>query len=375
MERVQDITGHLISIQGALPKPTQGALAVYSPPRAQPASNRRDTYASQLAEHQQAFQDLQDLQDLAALEESDAEAGVLPLVAVEKGLDTTAHQLAQPSSEVFSSQHNFQPHASGGQVQHDPASGSASVGTIVTMQSATVVAHHPEHQHAQHNQQLPVSPNATTRPFHAFLGSADKKRHMVYRAPAVASGYVYVPEVGLVKVVPLGELAVQPRGEASGVQSFVGRLDLLGVQASQAASVSVALDGAGANAVQDAAPRAQSSSLQPSLPQLRVLRSMQQFWKLWAIGDEFNGKGPLRDWLPEIIARKRQRYSEWKRAAEVVECRVAKLPSSSSAGPSPTALSMVLEQLERERGRQSMATFIKAMGKELKEPQAELGTR
>lgn len=297
---------------------------------------------------------------------------------VEHHAHQQTHHLAQPSREPFPAQHSSQPHQGAGQVRPDhmsteeaghvePANRSATVSTIVAVQSAS--AHHPGHQHAQHMRQLPVSPNATTRPFHAFLGSADKQRHAVYRAAAVNSGLVYVPEVGLVQVVPLGELAVLPRGAASGVQSFAGRLESLGIPAGQVAAVSVALDNASANAIQAAAPRAlgQPEASQPGLPQLRVLRTMQQFWKLWADGDEFNGKGPLRDLPPELVDKKKQRYSEWRRAAEVVANRVAKMPSSS-AGPSPTALAMVLEQLERERKAkgESMPTFIKALGKELK---------
>ena len=143
-------------------------------------------------------------------------------------------------------------------------------------------------------------------------------------------------------------------------------IELLGIPASQAAAVSANLDSADASKVQSAAPRAPGQPLQPSLPQLKMLRTMHQFWKLWADGDGLNGQGPLKDLPPEIIAKKKQRYSEWKRAAEVVASRVAKMPSCSS-GPSHSALPMVLDQLERERSArgQSMAAFIKAIGKEL----------
>jgi hypothetical protein len=289
-----------------------------------------------------------------------------------------AHQLTQPSGETLPAQRFSQPHQGAGQVRlnhgssedaglAEAANGSGTVSTTVAVQSALIAAHHPGRWHAQIMRQLPVSPTAMTRPFHGFLGSADKQRHEVHRAAAVNSGLVYVPEVGLVPVVPLGELAFLPRGAASGAQSFVGRLESLGIPASQAAAVSANLDSAGAIAIQAAAPRALGQPLQPGLPQLKVLRTMQQFWKLWADGDVLNGQGPLRDLPPEIIAKKKQRYSEWKRAADVVASRVAKMPSSS-AGPSPSALPMVLEQLERERSArgQSMATFIKAMGKECK---------
>ena len=248
----------------------------------------------------------------------------------------------------------------------EAGNGSGTVGTTVSVQSASIAAHYPGHRHAQNMQQLPVSPTAMTRPFHGFLGSADKQRHEVHRSAAVNSGLVYVPGVGLVPVVPLEELAVLHRGQPSGAQNFAGRLELLGIPASQAAAVSANLDSADASKVQSAAPRAPGQPLQPSLPQLKVLRTMHQFWKLWADGDGLNGQGPLKDLPPEIIARKKQRYSEWKRAAEVVASRVAKMPSSSS-GPSPSALPMVLDQLERERSARghSMAAFIKAIGKEL----------
>lgn len=87
MERMQDMTGHLINIQASLPRPSHGALAAYSPPRAQPAGHARDTYASQLAEHQRAFQQLQ---DAAAHEESHAEAEGVPQIILEGGLDIVA---------------------------------------------------------------------------------------------------------------------------------------------------------------------------------------------------------------------------------------------------------------------------------------------
>lgn len=48
-----------MNIQGALPK--HGVLAAYSPIRGQPAGQAPEaTYASELAEHQRAFQQLQD---------------------------------------------------------------------------------------------------------------------------------------------------------------------------------------------------------------------------------------------------------------------------------------------------------------------------
>jgi hypothetical protein len=77
VEHMQDVLGHLMNIQGALPRPSHGALAAYSPPRVQPAGHARETYASQLAEHQRAFQQLQ---DAAAHEESHAEAEGVPQI-------------------------------------------------------------------------------------------------------------------------------------------------------------------------------------------------------------------------------------------------------------------------------------------------------
>ena len=87
VEHMQDVVGHLMNIQGALPRPSHGALAAYSPPRVPPAGHARETYASQLAEHQRAFQQLQ---DAAAQEESHAEAEGVPQLNVECDPDIVA---------------------------------------------------------------------------------------------------------------------------------------------------------------------------------------------------------------------------------------------------------------------------------------------
>lgn len=234
------------------------------------------------------------------------------------------------------------------------------------MQLALAAAGSPGHRHAQSMRPLPVSPSAMTQPFSALLGSADKQRREVHRAAAVQSGFVYMLGVGLVPVVQPGELAVCPQGAAfhqAGLQSFGGRLEALVVPANDAVAVSANVAGA----LQAAAPPAPSQPSQPGLPHLKVLRTVQQFWKLWADGDVLTGQAPLRDLPPAIVAKKKQRYSEWRKAAQVIANRVAAMPSSS-AGPSPTALPRVLEQLERERDakKESMPTFIKALGKELK---------
>ncbi|CAL8471208.1 g10750 [Coccomyxa elongata] len=199
IERMQDMTGHLLNIQGALPRPTLGALAAYSPPRGQPASRARDTYASQLAEHERAFQQLQ---DAAALDESHAEAEDVP-AARELGTLSTREDTAQQ---------------------------------------------HPE-QHAEQQSHELVKPS---REPHQGAG---QKRH----------DHSSFEEAGL------------------------------------------------------AEPANRSVTGSTTVP---------QFWKLWADGDEFNGKGPLKDFPPEIVNKKKQRYSEWRRAAEVVANRVAKMPSS-----------------------------------------------
>ena len=280
----------------------------------------------------------------------------------EQHVEQLAEQHAQPSREPLPAERSLE---EAGLIDL-VANRYAVVGTTAPVQPALTAAHQAGHQHVQLMRQLPVSPNATTRPFHAFLGSADRQRHVIHRAPAVVSGYVYVPEMGLVRVVPLGELAQVSRGAASGVQSFAGRLELLGVPASEAATGGVALDSAAADATQAAAPAGPGQLSQPSMPQLKVLRDMHQFWKLWADGDQLNGKGPVRDLPPELKSKKKQRYCEWSRAAENVAGRVAKMPSSS-AGPSPNALAVVLDRLEEERKAtgDSMPKFIKALGKEL----------
>jgi hypothetical protein len=90
--------------------------------------------------------------------------------------------------------------------------------------------------------QLPMSPNIMTRPFHSMLRSAEKRRHEVHTAAAMNSGLVYVPTVGLVRLVPLGNLASQPQGAGSGLQSFPGRLEAIGVPAHEAAGVSAELE-------------------------------------------------------------------------------------------------------------------------------------
>jgi hypothetical protein len=56
---------------------------------------------------------------------------------------------------------------------------------------------------------------------------------------------------------------------------------------------------------------------------------------------------------------------ECKRAADVVTSRIAQVPGSSTG---PSALKMALKQLERERRVQGerMATFIKALEKQMK---------
>lgn len=106
-------------------------------------------------------------------------------------------------------------------------------------------------------------------------------------------------------------------------------------------------------------------SRRQSIPQLKALRSMEQFYKLWQRGDRLAGQCAVSTIPLEVRKKKKQRFSEWKKAADVVERMVAATPSSSSGA---TAVSQVLAKLEKERiaEKLSMAAFIKALGKNSK---------
>lgn len=86
---------------------------------------------------------------------------------------------------------------------------------------------------------------------------------------------------------------------------------------------------------------------QPNLPQLRVLKTMDQFWELWATGDRLSGTCTISR-LPKSVRSqkgKKQRFSEWKQAAGEVERMVAELPTTSLG---PPALQQIVSQLENE---------------------------
>lgn len=110
------------------------------------------------------------------------------------------------------------------------------------------------------------SPNVMARPFASLLNSAERERHVRHSAAVASSQYVYVPGIGVVPVVP-----------AHAAQLFSGpALGFLGGQAVQGSAAA----GASAPAqVQDQGAVAQPT--QAAMPQLKMLRSVQHFWKLW----------------------------------------------------------------------------------------------
>ncbi|CAL8471742.1 g11284 [Coccomyxa elongata] len=357
---MRDMRGFMLQFRELLG--SFGAAAAYSPTRDISGGHRG--YAAELAEQQRTFRHLHETiqlvgsqQESEDLAEAMEQAALPDLKEPEPSFQRAvpAHDLRLGRSERPS---RSIPQAA--QAVQPPVSAPANTGQArqAALPAASGAASPPAAEVAQPQLRLD-SPNVMTRPFASLLNSAERERHVRHRTAVVEnSQYVYVPGIGAIPVAPARVHAAE-RFSGAALLVMSGR-------EVQHAAAEVAGARAGGQAEEEDAGAGTEESRQPALPQLRTLRSMQQFWKLWHEGDALSGNYPIKDLPPG--QRNRRRFSEWKKAADEVEKRVAAM-SGSSLGAS-TALSRVLVQLEKERNKKSMAAFIKALGKRAK-PQEE----
>jgi hypothetical protein len=211
------------------------------------------------------------------------------------------------------------------------------------------------------------SSNVLSRPFARLLGTPEQREQREHSEIVANSKFVLVPGYGVLPVVSINDMMLQPQHAAAGAS------------AQPAALHNSMLPGAARAAV---APTAglQSGSIGPAqrlqraIPQLRHLDSMQQFWQLWEHGDSLSGSAAISCLPLEVRSQKnvKQRFFEWKEAALEVQRLAAQMPATRAG---PTAVQRVLTQLENDRNAAglSMPAFIKSLGKKKGKAQEEGG--
>ena len=218
-------------------------------------------------------------------------------------------------------------------------------------------------QGVQPSKGLQHSTQAMARPFASLVGSVERQKMDMHRIAVERAPYVYVPGYGVMPVVtPAGQpLGFQHAASAAGGSAAGG--SAAGGNALPVATFQQSLSEASAAVVPHGVQALEAGgNSSRALPQLRRLRSLHQFWELWHNGDSLAGKSPIKDLAPEERNKKKQRFSEWKRAAEEIESMLAAAPRTFSPA---AAAQKLLNELETQRiaDKQSVCAFIKALGK------------
>lgn len=255
--------------------------------------------------------------------------------------------------------------------RHEARQATAMSAAIMQLsQEARRAAAAPRSPHAREGMQRPAgllySPQAMSRPFANLMGSAERQRIDMHRASVANARHVFCPGYGVLPVVAADQLNAQPvmlqHDRAAGLS--LGSA-VAAPEASAPAPQLLTMVGAAA-----ASQHGQAVAVPPVVPQLRCLRSVQQFWELWQNGNSLNGHSAIKDLPADVRKAQKQRFSEWKRAADEVQRLLAAIPGASSS--SSAAMAKLLHKLDsqRIRDKQSMPAFIKALGKERRDASA-----
>lgn len=259
---------------------------------------------------------------------------------------------------------------------------------------------------------LPVSPDLLTRAFGSMLATPERDARAVGNRVVQSEEWVYVPPQGMVRVVHPQAIASggastgQPLLAASqdplSLRQIQLKLDLQHLQTQQILQMlqPVVLRGPDvasaqdprvmqllalqeqqrqllaqpialglADALPDAVPILSDVTAQPThaarggkrqIPQLKTLKSLNQFWELWHSGAPLSGIPAVRDLPAEQKNRERQRFSEWKKAVDAV-MEMARAASNAHANADVLSIVNALEQ-ERMADKESVRSLIIRLG-------------